>query len=179
MQTQRCISHVLFERLHSWLLTKCRTHHKRHTLYQSVLKIDLLIFYLNKSKLSRGYLYIYNTLGFQNTIIWDDISFITKTLLVLTGEYLDILAISCDSFDEYTNQTIGRAKGMKRTLGHPLQGLWVVLELQSDNLLFVCSVKKILHFFTCSIHQPRGLFALSCSIWNLALSEMCGIYEYS
>lgn len=63
-----------------------------------------------------GYLYIYNTLGFQNTIIWDDISFITKTLLVLTGEYLDILAISCDSFDEDTNQTIGRAQGRKSHL---------------------------------------------------------------
>lgn len=59
MQTQRCISHVLFERLHSWLLTKCRTHHKRHTLYQSVLKIDLLIFYLNKSKLSHECVDIY------------------------------------------------------------------------------------------------------------------------
>ncbi|KAL0969353.1 hypothetical protein UPYG_G00225990 [Umbra pygmaea] len=29
------------------------------------------------------------------------------------GEYLDILAISCDSFDEDTNQTIGRAQGKK------------------------------------------------------------------
>uniref|UniRef100_A0A4W5PNX4 Radical S-adenosyl methionine domain containing 2 n=1 Tax=Hucho hucho TaxID=62062 RepID=A0A4W5PNX4_9TELE len=39
-----------------------------------------------------------------------------QTLLVLTGEYLDILAISCDSFDEDTNQTIGRAQGKKSHL---------------------------------------------------------------
>ncbi|NP_001290633.1 radical S-adenosyl methionine domain-containing protein 2 precursor [Esox lucius] len=32
------------------------------------------------------------------------------------GEYLDILAISCDSFDEDTNQTIGRAQGTKSHL---------------------------------------------------------------
>ncbi|XP_045579242.1 radical S-adenosyl methionine domain-containing protein 2 isoform X2 [Salmo salar] len=32
------------------------------------------------------------------------------------GEYLDILAISCDSFDEDTNQTIGRAQGRKSHL---------------------------------------------------------------
>lgn len=29
------------------------------------------------------------------------------------GDYLDILAISCDSFDEATNQLIGRAQGRK------------------------------------------------------------------
>uniref|UniRef100_W5LD62 S-adenosylmethionine-dependent nucleotide dehydratase RSAD2 n=1 Tax=Astyanax mexicanus TaxID=7994 RepID=W5LD62_ASTMX len=29
------------------------------------------------------------------------------------GEYLDILAVSCDSFDEDTNRTIGRAQGRK------------------------------------------------------------------
>lgn len=29
------------------------------------------------------------------------------------GEYLDILAISCDSFDDETNQTIGRVQGKK------------------------------------------------------------------
>ncbi|XP_053365134.1 radical S-adenosyl methionine domain-containing protein 2 [Clarias gariepinus] len=29
------------------------------------------------------------------------------------GEYLDILAVSCDSFDEETNQLIGRAQGKK------------------------------------------------------------------
>ncbi|KAI5616796.1 radical S-adenosyl methionine domain-containing protein 2 [Silurus asotus] len=29
------------------------------------------------------------------------------------GDYLDILAISCDSFDDETNQTIGRAQGKK------------------------------------------------------------------
>ncbi|CDQ88277.1 unnamed protein product [Oncorhynchus mykiss] len=32
------------------------------------------------------------------------------------GQYLDILAISCDSFDEDTNQTIGRAQGRKSHL---------------------------------------------------------------
>ncbi|XP_052353006.1 radical S-adenosyl methionine domain-containing protein 2 [Oncorhynchus keta] len=32
------------------------------------------------------------------------------------GEYLDILAISCDSFDEDTNQIIGRAQGRKSHL---------------------------------------------------------------
>lgn len=33
--------------------------------------------------------------------------------LSLSGEYLDILAISCDSFDEATNQLIGRTQGRK------------------------------------------------------------------
>lgn len=33
-----------------------------------------------------------------------------------SGEYLDILAISCDSFDEATNQLIGRAQGRKSHL---------------------------------------------------------------
>lgn len=32
------------------------------------------------------------------------------------GEYLDILAISCDSFDEATNQLIGRTQGRKSHL---------------------------------------------------------------
>lgn len=32
------------------------------------------------------------------------------------GDYLDILAISCDSFDEATNQLIGRAQGRKSHL---------------------------------------------------------------
>ncbi|XP_036818203.1 radical S-adenosyl methionine domain-containing protein 2-like, partial [Oncorhynchus mykiss] len=50
----------------------------------------------------------------------DDVSFITKTLL---GEYQDILAISCDSFDKDTNQTFGRAQGRKSHL---------------DNLFKVC-----------------------------------------
>uniref|UniRef100_A0A8C7F465 Radical S-adenosyl methionine domain containing 2 n=1 Tax=Oncorhynchus kisutch TaxID=8019 RepID=A0A8C7F465_ONCKI len=40
-------------------------------------------------------------------------NFITKTLL---GEYQDILAISCDSFDEDINQTFGRAQGRKSHL---------------------------------------------------------------
>ncbi|XP_052351636.1 radical S-adenosyl methionine domain-containing protein 2-like [Oncorhynchus keta] len=43
----------------------------------------------------------------------DGVSFITKTLL---GEYQDILSISCDRFDEDTNQTIGRAQGRKSHL---------------------------------------------------------------
>lgn len=33
-----------------------------------------------------------------------------------SGEHLDILAISCDSFDEATNQLIGRAQGKKSHL---------------------------------------------------------------
>lgn len=33
--------------------------------------------------------------------------------IFLSGEYLDILAVSCDSFDEATNQLIGRAQGRK------------------------------------------------------------------
>lgn len=33
--------------------------------------------------------------------------------MLFLGQYLDILAISCDSFDEETNQTIGRAQGRK------------------------------------------------------------------
>lgn len=33
-----------------------------------------------------------------------------------SGDYLDILAISCDSFDEATNQLIGRAQGRKSHL---------------------------------------------------------------
>jgi len=34
-------------------------------------------------------------------------------IFFLLGEYLDILAISCDSFNEETNQMIGRAQGRK------------------------------------------------------------------
>ncbi|KAG9336167.1 hypothetical protein JZ751_002514 [Albula glossodonta] len=37
-------------------------------------------------------------------------------LLKESGEYLDILAISCDSFDEDTNKLIGRAQGRKSHL---------------------------------------------------------------
>lgn len=33
-----------------------------------------------------------------------------------SGDYLDILAISCDSFDEDTNQLIGRTQGKKSHL---------------------------------------------------------------
>lgn len=33
-----------------------------------------------------------------------------------SGEYLDILAVSCDSFDEETNKVIGRAQGRKSHL---------------------------------------------------------------
>lgn len=33
-----------------------------------------------------------------------------------SGDYLDILAISCDSFDEATNQLIGRTQGRKSHL---------------------------------------------------------------
>jgi radical S-adenosyl methionine domain-containing protein 2 len=32
-------------------------------------------------------------------------------LLIIAGQYLDILAISCDSFDEATNKAIGRGQG--------------------------------------------------------------------
>jgi radical S-adenosyl methionine domain-containing protein 2 len=32
---------------------------------------------------------------------------------LFTGKYLDILAISCDSFDEETNTKIGRSQGSK------------------------------------------------------------------
>lgn len=34
----------------------------------------------------------------------------------LQGKYLDILAISCDSFDEDTNRAIGRTQGQKSHL---------------------------------------------------------------
>lgn len=37
----------------------------------------------------------------------------SKTLFCPSGDYLDILAISCDSFCEDTNQLIGRAQGRK------------------------------------------------------------------
>lgn len=37
----------------------------------------------------------------------------SKTLFSPSGDYLDILAISCDSFCEDTNQLIGRAQGRK------------------------------------------------------------------
>ncbi|KAF4083969.1 hypothetical protein AMELA_G00123460 [Ameiurus melas] len=40
-------------------------------------------------------------------------SMIKETWFQKYGEYLDILAISCDSFDEETNQVIGRAQGRK------------------------------------------------------------------
>ncbi|GAA6108718.1 radical S-adenosyl methionine domain-containing protein 2 [Tachysurus ichikawai] len=40
-------------------------------------------------------------------------SMIRETWFQKYGEYLDILAISCDSFNEETNQTIGRAQGKK------------------------------------------------------------------
>lgn len=36
--------------------------------------------------------------------------------LIHVGEYLDILAISCDSFNEETNFTIGRYQGNKNHL---------------------------------------------------------------
>lgn len=38
---------------------------------------------------------------------------ITAKSMSFLGEYLDILAVSCDSFDEETNQVIGRAQGRK------------------------------------------------------------------
>ena len=37
-------------------------------------------------------------------------------LLLFIGQYLDILAISCDSFSEETNFTIGRRQGNKNHL---------------------------------------------------------------
>lgn len=37
-------------------------------------------------------------------------------LFPFPGDYLDILAISCDSFNEETNQLIGRAQGRKSHL---------------------------------------------------------------
>lgn len=37
----------------------------------------------------------------------------SKPTFSLSGDCLDILAISCDSFDEDTNQLIGRAQGKK------------------------------------------------------------------
>ncbi|XP_045919279.1 radical S-adenosyl methionine domain-containing protein 2-like [Micropterus dolomieu] len=40
-------------------------------------------------------------------------SMIKETWFQKYGDYLDILAISCDSFDEATNQLIGRAQGRK------------------------------------------------------------------
>lgn len=40
----------------------------------------------------------------------------SKLTFSLSGDYLDILAISCDSFDEDTNQLIGRAQGKKSHL---------------------------------------------------------------
>ncbi|XP_017330837.1 S-adenosylmethionine-dependent nucleotide dehydratase RSAD2 [Ictalurus punctatus] len=40
-------------------------------------------------------------------------SMIRETWFQKYGEYLDILAVSCDSFDEETNQVIGRAQGRK------------------------------------------------------------------
>lgn len=36
--------------------------------------------------------------------------------VVIIGEYLDILAISCDSFNENTNITIGRQQGNRNHL---------------------------------------------------------------
>ena len=36
-----------------------------------------------------------------------------KFVFVLTGEYLDIIAVSCDSFNPETNATIGRQQGRK------------------------------------------------------------------
>jgi radical S-adenosyl methionine domain-containing protein 2 len=35
---------------------------------------------------------------------------------LIAGQYLDILAISCDSFNEETNRTIGRGQGNKNHL---------------------------------------------------------------
>ena len=42
--------------------------------------------------------------------------FLLKLINVLLGQYLDILAISCDSFNEDTNFNIGRRHGNKNHL---------------------------------------------------------------
>lgn len=39
-----------------------------------------------------------------------------RAIVINTGEYLDILAISCDSFNEDTNFAIGRCQGGKNHL---------------------------------------------------------------
>jgi radical S-adenosyl methionine domain-containing protein 2 len=38
---------------------------------------------------------------------WENVS----NVLLFSGQYLDILAVSCDSFNEATNKTIGRGQG--------------------------------------------------------------------
>ena len=40
-------------------------------------------------------------------------NYMSHFYFLITGDSLDILAISCDSFDPETNQTIGRGQGSR------------------------------------------------------------------
>lgn len=72
--------------------------------------------------------YCKETLQLPSVSIISNGSLIQENWFVKYGKYLDILAVSCDSFDPDTNERIGRQNGRK----NHLNSLWKVRNLCSE-----------------------------------------------
>ena len=67
--------------------------------------------FMNAEFLGQLVMYCKETLNLESVSVVTNGSKVTKRWLAKYGEYLDIIAISCDSFDETTNVKIGRGTG--------------------------------------------------------------------
>ena len=67
--------------------------------------------FMNAEFLGQLVMYCKETLNLESVSVVTNGSKVTKRWLAKYGEYLDIMAISCDSFDETTNVKIGRGTG--------------------------------------------------------------------
>lgn len=95
-------------------------------------------------------------------------------LFSFSGDYLDILAISCDSFDEATNQLIGRSQGRKSHLDN----LYKIRNwCQQYRVAF--KINSVINIFNVNEDMAESITTLNPVRWKVRMEKEECVYMFS
>ncbi|XP_045475706.1 radical S-adenosyl methionine domain-containing protein 2-like [Harmonia axyridis] len=106
--------------------------------------------------------YCKQSLKLDSVTIVSNGSMITEGWFKNYGQYLDILAISCDSFDEETNKAIGRGQGTKN---HVAQLYKVKKWCSQYNVLF--KINTVVNSYNCNENMVEKIKGLNPIRWKV------------
>mmetsp|Transcript_56279 Transcript_56279/g.131868 ORF Transcript_56279/g.131868 Transcript_56279/m.131868 type:complete len:344 (-) Transcript_56279:95-1126(-) len=98
-------------------------------------------------------------LGIKSVSIISNGSLITKEWIDRWGEYVDIMGISCDSFNDETNEQIGRYKRSSRgSFAHKDQAIQVAKWCATKGIMF--KLNSVVNKWNCGEDMTEGLRTL-------------------
>lgn len=94
--------------------------------------------------------------------------------LYLIGDYLDILAVSCDSFNEDTNKVIGRGQGRKSHLDKLHQ-----VHNWCRDYKVAFKINSVINTFNVDEDMTEQITALNPVRWKVQLLHYCRLCRFN